>query len=403
MQNIPVSIRSFSNFAAVAALAASLVACGGDSAPASSAASTDTASLLALTAQVKATPVYRFTDLGALSVDGSVPYTVTRAAFGINKAGDVVGINFTAGELAEHATLWKKGNVINLGTLDPLSSGFSVATGINDRGQIVGYSGFPPTRALLWNGTTVTELESLGGFFTAATAINKAGRIVGWSQIAPNAPGQHAVVWDGTTAATDLGTLGGSGSSATAINDAGQIVGSSSIAGNVESHATLWKEGAATDLGTLGGSESHASAINDAGQIVGSSSIAGNVESHATLWKEGAATDLGTLGGQYSHASGINKAGQIVGYSLTADNATARATIWNGTAAIDLNTLLDSSGTGITLLYATAINDAGQIVGTMTYANGASNAFLLTPINSRHNEKKINLKDDWKGASIGLP
>lgn len=177
MQNSPISIRSVSNLAVVA-LVASLVACGGDSAPASSAASTDTVSLSASSAQVKVTPVYRFIDLGTLSVDGSVPYTVHRTALGINKAGDVVGVNFTAGNLAEHATLWKEGTVTDLGTLDPLDpldplgGRGSVATGINDAGQIVGYSGFPPTRALLWNGTTVTELDKLGGFFTAATAIN---------------------------------------------------------------------------------------------------------------------------------------------------------------------------------------------------------------------------------------
>lgn len=47
---------------------------------------------------------------------------------------------------------------------------------------------------------------------------------------------------------------------------------------------------------------------------------------------------------------------------------------------VDLNSLIDPlSGTGWSLLEATDINDAGQIVGTGLYG-GLTRAFLLTPV-----------------------
>ena len=144
-------------------------------------------------------------------------------------------------------------------------------------------------------------------------------------------------------------------------------------------------------LGALGGGDSVGNAINDGGQVAGWSYTAGGVDVHATLWQNTAAIDLGTLGGSLSQAYGINKAGQVVGYSALANNAAYHATIWNDTTAIDLNTVLDSSGKGVELITAAAINDPGQIVGEMAITvNGNTNvrhAFLLTPINGSEKDE----------------
>ena len=66
-------------------------------------------------------------------------------------------------------------------------------------------------------------------------------------------------------------------------------------------------------LGSLDGDTTMAEDINDFDQVVGRSLV--GMEMQAFLWENGVMTDLGTLGGQNSYATAINNAGQIVGYS----------------------------------------------------------------------------------------
>ena len=92
-------------------------------------------------------------------------------------------------------------------------------------------------------------------------------------------------------------------------------------------------------------------------------------------------TNLGSLGGdagpgnglEVSSAAGVNDSGTIVGYSLLAGNQTYDAFIYENGTMTDLNSDVDLPG--VTLLYAPAINDLGQIVAL------ASNddTYLLTP------------------------
>jgi probable HAF family extracellular repeat protein len=75
----------------------------------------------------------------------------------------------------------------------------SAARGINNAGQVVGYSlssgGFE--QAVIWNGTTPTVLNGLPGATDSfANAINNAGQVVGSSY---TSGGGEAVIWNGTT------------------------------------------------------------------------------------------------------------------------------------------------------------------------------------------------------------
>ena len=140
-----------------------------------------------------------------------------------------------------------------------------------------------------------------------------------------------------------------------------------------------------TDLGVLPGDrQTNATAINEAGQVVGiSQRLTGvsYVQFSAFLWQsDSGMTNLGDLpgGNDGSFAYGINDLGQVVGYSYAATGY--GAFLWQSGAGMqDLNTMLDASGSGWSLGYASAINSKGQIVGNGTIS-GHVHAYLLTPV-----------------------
>jgi probable HAF family extracellular repeat protein len=95
-----------------------------------------------------------------------------------------------------------------LGTLGG-AQGSSVALAINDPGQVVGYSytADGSLHATLWSHGATTDLGTLpGGTISEATGINNRGDIVGWSTYGGTSY-SHAFLWtDGIM--IDLGTLG---------------------------------------------------------------------------------------------------------------------------------------------------------------------------------------------------
>ena len=302
-----------------------------------------------------------------------LPDSTESSGVGINDRGQVVGWS-GSGELGPgRATRWDGAVPVALMGLDWRDN--SAALDISDAAQVIGYSG---NRATLWNGGVPTDLGTLGGIYSAAVAISRAGQVVGYSTLPGDNSNNHATLWNGLTA-IDLGTLGGTFSSASGINSAGQIVGWSVLAGNSGGvHAVLWNGGTATDLG-LG----YAFKINDLGQVVGQSSEdPASSSSHATLWSGGTRIDLGTLGGSLSAATDINNAGQIVGLSLMAGDLISHAFIRQDMVTTDLNNVLDAPtrNAGWYLSDATAINARGWITGTaFNYLTNERRAYLLRP------------------------
>jgi probable HAF family extracellular repeat protein len=152
---------------------------------------------------------YTATDL---NVPG-FPEWVLTAATAVNKAGDVAGYGLFKG--ATHGFLLTKSGITDLGSLSAAPADFSIATGLNDKGQVVGYStvtgpGGTFHHAFLWASGTMTDLGVPGfpgiavmpaGPVTArppapptaptpftnsiAVAINNNGKIVGWANTAP--------------------------------------------------------------------------------------------------------------------------------------------------------------------------------------------------------------------------
>jgi probable HAF family extracellular repeat protein len=185
-----------------------------------------------------------------------------------------------------------------------------VADAINERGQVVGWSSsavdFGNDHAVLWENGKITDLGAPPLGVSQATGINNRGEIVGITQAFDAL--QQAALW-ANGATVELGRLpGATASHATEINERGQVVGLSGSPDDLWEHAVLWDRGEIIDLGTLpGGSRSSALAISESGAVAGSSDVA-NGESHAVVWERGVIRDLGA-----GVAFGINDRGQVVG------------------------------------------------------------------------------------------
>ena len=309
---------------------------------------------------------YALTDLGTLG-------GLSALAFHLNETGQVVGYATTSASQAR-AFVWQGGSMTNLGTLGGSSS---FAHGINDVGQIVGesrVSGTSQSHAAFWNNGTITDLTP-GVEPSTANAINNAGQIVGTRNHAT------AFLWQGGVT-TDLPDLGGGAGAGNDINNDGQAVGSSYT--GLAPHAVLWENGTATDLGVLPGKEdSGASAINDVGQIVGSSGTTDpetyEVTSSSFIYENGQMTAL-PVPSTENYASDINDAGVVVGSMRgTGGFSKYHAYIFADGVVTNLNSLIPS-GSGLHLAFAYAINNDGQIAGVAVDAQYRNHAFLLTPL-----------------------
>lgn len=320
-------------------------------------------------------------DIGVVGEDANVT--------GLNAAVEVVG-NLNPQGLSTGGypfLLEPDGTFDDLGNLPGYSQ--TNATGINSEGDVIGYSstpdfgsGDPLDLAFLdVNGvmTSLGTLESNSYTESEALGVNDSGQVVGWSVITGGV--DRAFLYsDGQM--TDLGTLGSANvtgtSMANGINNSGEIVGNTWVdsgSGPGSQQAFLDVNGVMTALGIPVGTRSNANAINSSGQIVGSSGDpslgASNPVQHAILWNNGTATDLGTLAGfSYAEATSINDSGVIVGDAYNGSEPDkGHAFIYENGVMTDVNSLLPAADSGWVLNSATQIDNADEICGLGTYQN----------------------------------
>jgi probable HAF family extracellular repeat protein len=176
-----------------------------------------------------------------------------------------------------------------------------------------------PCVEVLENRSLLSSLVDLGtlpgGAGSEATGINNSGQVVGWSYVNA-ANDRHAFLYTQSTGMTDLGTLGGNNSIAFGINDSGEVVGESDTDGDDNTRAFLYTRAAGmTDLGVLPGyATSYATAINDSGEVVGYSQTASGLDNAFLYSAATGMIDLGTSSVN-SYALGINNSGQVIGQS----------------------------------------------------------------------------------------
>jgi probable HAF family extracellular repeat protein len=254
-------------------------------------------------------------------------------------------------------------------------------TGVDDAVRIAG-------------GIGVVDLGTLGGKNSHALGLNtpSAGQpllVVGDAQ---NPAGQtvasywHYNVASGVASAgVPLTTDGDMQSTAYGANESEQIVGGSYTTfttGGVTtypSRAVRWTttSGAAgTLLDGLGGTYTTASAINTLGEIVGESISGIDGKMRPVLWKPASgvtATDLGFFAGVDVQAQDRNASGTIVGAVRSTPYTLQTAFVWRSIDGVETFEPLPDlgpppAGDGI-VSYATAVNDAGVIVGFVNTAS----------------------------------
>ncbi|MFT3858719.1 MAG: hypothetical protein QM742_14885 [Aquabacterium sp.] len=286
------------------------------------------------------------------------------------------------------AALWRDGLRTDLQPL-PSATGYvsSYAWDISNTGQILGSSNFTPrdtgygstivSHPVLWNnGTTPTDLAPLAeGSFDdpvriAPTGINDSGQISAITDIIAATRYRATVI----TGVNQMNVLGPDDISSMAYD----ISNTGMLAGEYDNHPALWVGDKMTVLPDLG--YGAALAINEAGHMVGQTRSENDYMQHAAMWVDGQLTPLAARSNRHSRALGINNLDQAVGV-YEGDDLFFHAVLWDKGQAIDLTDALGADSAW-QLVEASAINDAGQIVGWAlpSSGEGVARAFLLSPV-----------------------
>jgi len=180
--------------------------------------------------------------------------------------------------------------------------------GVNNLDQVTGgyVYNYPYRHAFFWTSEKgLQDLGTLGGNESYAHGVNDAGQVVGWSD---TRNGYEAFLWSESTGMQAIPSL----YSANAINNQGMVA-----AYATSGHAAVWTQAGGTeDLGVLPAtSASYAVALNNRGAVVGNSWPQNSRVGFAFLWSSTQGMiNLNALGKnklQNWTAVGINDAGQI--------------------------------------------------------------------------------------------
>ena len=295
--------------------------------------------------------------------------------------------------------------VTDLGVLPGYDS--SAANAINDTGLVAGVSKWPgPAHATLWQlGGAITDLGVLPlGTYSVAQAINYGGVVVGYADT--GAYSSRGFKWTPGVGMISLPVLnGGASSAAFGINNLGVVVGRSDSSDG-GTYAARWDGLAVQNLGWIPGSLYNvALGINSAGVAVGVSNY------QAVRWSSpGVLSVLAVPAGfTFSVATAVNDAGEIVGYGW--DGLTYRALFWRSGGAVVVLPPLSSGSNAM----ANALNRSGNVVGWARDASFNVHAVfwrgptapiedlgVLAPY-ALSMAAGINRRDEIVGVSVGGP
>ena len=332
---------------------------------------------LLITSLLTAPNPFEIHDLGCIS-DGQCYAMV------INAVGNVAGYGDAPNGMSVHGFVWDGSQLVEIFPLNYPNGGQVWAYGINDAGDVVGYSsnGGLSIHAYLWNAEEMTDLgipEWSNVDYSRAQDINNNGWIVGMAGGVPyDLRGfiKHGEVWD------QIPTFGGNESRAYAINDLNDVVGYTRNAkGKFRAFGIPAGDlNSMTDIGDLGGGASQAYDVNNNRIITGQSKGVDEFW-HAFIWSlEEGMVDLGTLGGNESYAWSINDDGVVVGKSQVPEGGT-HGFMWMDGEMYDVNNFIVPD-LDATIVNVRDINESGFLAATAEYPDGTKRPVLLIPMDS---------------------
>ncbi len=175
-------------------------------------------------------PTYGFTDTGGIFTTVDAPETGFNQLLGLNDNGEVAGYSSTdsTGATLQRAFTEQGGTFSYLDGFLPSGAENNQATGVNNSGEFSGFfltNSGADSAGFLLNGSTLTSIEFPGSTFTQAFGLNNEGQVVGTYIDAAGV--MHGFVYDASTGTfqTVDDPLGIGTTTINGINDKGQIVG----------------------------------------------------------------------------------------------------------------------------------------------------------------------------------
>jgi probable HAF family extracellular repeat protein len=357
---------------------------------------------------------YTVTDLGPVGAAPGQPYNITGNGL---VSGEIV----LADPAVAHAVLWIKTTMKDIGS-PGLGGPNSSAFGANIWGQVVGQADTktPDPNGEDFCGSTALALTHSGN--TCVPFLWQDGTMVPLPRLR-NSAGKEGS--NGT--ASQMNNFGIAAGTAENGEMDSTCPGASISPQSIEFKPVIWTKPFpwanlhVQELPTVKGDpDGVAFAINDLGQVVGATGTCGPFNPielnnltplHAVLWQNGKAIDLGNLGGDGKssgiYATGLNDYGQVVGASDTAGAKSFHGFLWQQGHITDLGTLKGDANS-----VALAIGNNGLVLGASLDANFNLRAVLwkngtptdlntLVPADSTLNlETACSIND--KGEIIGF-
>ena len=264
-------------------------------------------------------------------------------------------------------------------TIDiPGGSSFQTTLDINDEGVIVGrYLRGGKTYGYLRDETgQFTTIQYPSAVFTVASGINDRGDIVGHYSLPTSPTVRHGYLLRNGVF-TSFDPPGSIRTNTLGINDRRDIVGRF-VGPDGKTHGFLLRDGEFTTIDYPGATETDLWKINRRGQIVGAFRT-GDGKSHLFVFRKGAFTaiDLPGVVDISPDKGNINSRGDVVGVYCAIAPCVLAPTGNHGFLLSEGNfTTLDVPGSAATIAF--GINARRDIAGGYTDANGGTHGFLLS-------------------------